>query len=634
MEWQAAALDIWARKYCWRDPRGVLLEATPLESLLRVARALAAAEATPEARRFWAGRFEWAVAQGAIPAGRIIANAGKPGAGSLLSCAVSGPLGGTPAAVLDAVREAGATLLGGAGVGFDLSVVRPRALGGPGVLAILDLLEASASMLSATGSRRGAQIAVLDIAHPEVGIFVAAKTAPGAFPHFNFSLAVGERFMASLLADEPWPLVFPLAATDLPNAPPAGAWHWRPWPALPDALRSPTGLTACQVHGLVPARVLWREVMRHAWQYAEPGILFMERHQRENPTWFCETPWATNPCGEQGMPAHGTCVLGSLDLTRFVGFPFSADAFFDFTRLSAVTAVFTRMLDNAVTLARPSLAAQRTALEATRRHGMGVFGLGSALAMLGLDYAGEAAQRFAARVMQEMALAGWETALALGEEKGIAPALARDYVLGRDLLARQPILASDGFKEGDVLAGAVLHARYGAFFQRLAASAPELVSALARRGARFTQHLSIAPTGSISLAFGNNASSGIDPSFAHAYQRRFATANGWQEQTLCSLESLLQARMGHDGCPPPPPGKTLANVPPAALLAMQAAVQPWVDAAISRTVQVAATATLADVASVYLHAWQRGLKGCAVYRPNAAGPPPLLGPVSSTLNGA
>ena len=627
METQPAAREIWARKYALRDAAGHLVEQDPAETLARVARGLASAEATAEGRRYWAERFEWAVAHGAIPAGRIIANLGRLAGGTLASCAVSASLGVGPRALLQRVHDAGATLLAGAGIGYDLSPVIPRAAGGPGVGAVLRLLQASAEVVSGTAERRGAQLAVLDIGHPEIEEFVAAKADPSRLAHFNLSVAVGSEFMSALRVGRDWPLAFPAGAEALAPAAGSPTLVWRRWAPVPGALVAPSGETACRIHRWVGSRALWLALMESAWTHAEPGVLFLERAQALNPNWFRERLHATNPCGEQALPAGGTCVLGSIDLTRFVGFPFSSDAFFDFSRLAQVASVFTRMLDNAVELAGLPLALQRDELAHTRRHGMGVFGLGSALAMLGIDYLAPEAATFAARVMREVALAGWETGLALGAEKGVAPALARDQVLTRQHLADQPRLVADGWRVGDVLPGRVLAARYAGYFESLHAAAPALAEALAAQGARFTHHTSIAPTGSIALAFGNNASCGIDPSFAHAYQRRFRHEAGWQWQALQSCEALAWAACGEPGRPVP--ARTMGEVPLATQLAVQAACQPWVDAAISRTLHVPASTSFGQFAGVYLEAWQLGLKGCAVYRAGRGAPQSLIETLSS-----
>lgn len=622
MQFQPAAREIWARKYGLRDAAGRLVEQSPAETLARVARGLASAEADAAGRRYWAERFEWAVAHGAVPAGRIIANLGSAHGGTLASCAVSTALGAGPQSLLQRVHDAGVTLLAGAGVGYDLSPVVPRAAGGPGVRAVLSLLEATAEVISASAERRGAQLAVLDIGHPEIEDFLAAKAVPGCLPHFNLSVAVGSGFMAALAEGDEWPLAFPACAGELDAPGGAAALCWRRWAPVPGALVAPDGNTACRVYRQVAARTLWLALMESAWRHAEPGVLFLERAQALNPNWFREQLHATNPCGEQALPAAGTCVLGSIDLTRFVGFPFSPDAFFDFAQLARVAGIFTRMLDNAVDLAGLPLAAQRHELAQTRRHGMGVFGLGSALSMLGIDYLDPKAAAFAARVMREVALAGWETGLALGAEKGVAPALASDQVLGRAHLLAQPRLAADGWRVGDVLPGRVLAARYSGYFESLHAHAPALVDAIASQGARFTHHTSIAPTGSIALAFGNNASGGIDPSFAHAYHRRFRADGGWEWQALQSSEALAWQACGDAGRPVP--ARTASEVPLPAQLAMQAACQPWVDAAISRTLQVPADTGFQAFASVYLHAWQLGLKGCAVYRAAQGAPRSLM----------
>jgi ribonucleoside-diphosphate reductase alpha chain len=632
---QPASLDIWARKYrlCGRD--GAPLEHDPDNTLQRVARALAAQEHGLDLQRHWYERFLWALRAGAIPAGRILANAGahdRRAAMSTVNCTVSGTLGDSMDDILARLHEAGLTLQAGAGIGYEFSTLRPRGarVAGTGAtaagpLSVMDLFDHLCATISSTGGRRGAQMATFDVSHPDVCAFIDAKREAGRLRQFNLSLLVTDDFMRAVEQGAEWPLVFPATAAELAAAgidprDPARVL-WRAGAAGAGHLVDAEGRVAHRIHEVVAARELWHRVMRATYDCAEPGIILVDRCNEFNNNWFCETIRATNPCGEQGLPPYGACLLGSIDLTRFVQRPFAADAAFDWPRYREVVAVFTRMLDNVVEINQLPLAAQREELRLKRRHGMGFLGLGSMLAMLRIPYGSDPAVAMAGRLARDLALVGWRVGLELAREKGPAPLLEQEFELTRELLAQRPGLAADGWRVGDRVKGSVLHAKYSRYLRRIAREDPALVEALAAHGSRFTHHSSIAPTGTIALSFANNASSGIEPSFSHRYLRNVVReGRGTREAVeVLSLEFLAyRSLVDPDADPERLPAwfTTAAAVPPSAHLAMQAAAQAWIDSSISKTVNVPTDIAFDAFRGIYLEAWKRGLKGCTTFRYN------------------
>lgn len=636
---QAASEDIWDSKYRLRRRDGTPLDDTPDHSLQRVARALA--EVEPKDVEHWYERFLWALRQGALPAGRILSNAGaqahKP-ATSTINCTVSGVIHDAMDDILGKVHEAGLTLKAGCGIGYEFSTLRPRGafVSGAGAhtsgpLSFMDVYDRMCFTVSSAGGRRGAQMATFDIAHPDVREFIRAKREDGRLRQFNLSLLVTDAFMQAVEQDAEWPLVFPLHARELDEVDlddPAQVL-WRDWPIHTGYQVREDGRVACRIYGRLKARHLWDMVMASTYDYAEPGFILIDRVNALNNNWWCEAIRATNPCGEQPLPPYGSCLLGSIDLTRFVDDPFTDQARFDWERFREVVKVFTRLLDNVVEINGLPLAQQREEITGKRRHGMGFLGLGSALALLGLRYGSPESCVFTEEVAREMALVGWQAALDLAKEKGPAPLLAQRFTVTEAMLRQRPEMTTDGYRAGDSVPGSVLHARYSRYMQRIAEHAPELVAQLAEVGARFTHHSSIAPTGTISLSLGNNASNGIEPSFAHVYSRNLIRPGRKTKQKVEVVSyELLAYRALVD--PQAAPGAeatghglpewfvTAEDITPAQHVDIQAAAQKWVDSSISKTANVPTDYPFEAFKDIYLYAWRQGLKGCTTFRFNPA----------------
>lgn len=651
---QAASIAVWDDRYRLKGEGGTPLDRDVDDTLVRVARALGGVEATAPLRAFWTERFLWALRRGAIPAGRILANAGRHAttpAATLINCTVADQLRDTPSGWTHCLDEARLTLAAGAGTGYDFSPIRPQALsvastGGP--LALMRQLDAAAAGLMQGGHRRGAQMACLDISHPDVLAFIRAKAQPGELSSFNLSLLIPQDFIAAVRADTAWPLCYPAslipdreAMTDSGLLSDPARCVWRPWPGVPLELTDAAGRAPCLVDRWLPARVLLDAIADAAFESGEPGFVRVDLHNEFNNNWFCEEIRATNPCGEQGLPPLGACLLGSMDLSRFVSRPFTDTTSFDWQGFIETAEVFTRLLDNVVELHRLPLAAQATALIRTRRHGMGFLGIGTALAMLGQAYGSPASVAFTGAVAQAIALAGWRTGRDLAREKGMAPLLAETFVLNARHLAQKPALKAQGYRVGDRVPGHVLHARFSRFLQEVARVDPELVAALAESGARFTHHGAIAPTGTIALAMADNASSGIEPSYAHEATRRMRLRHAAEAQSfaLCSREALaFREHLRLEGMteaqvlehPLPPHFKTAHEIPGMDQLAVQAAAQQWVDGAISKTVNVPAGMSQAAFRKLFEEALCSGVKGCTFFRQTAGGTPGVLSAAPSS----
>ena len=581
---QEVSLDVLREKYARGDER------TIGDVQRRIARALAALE--PAARRAeWERRYLEAQQQGFIPAGRIASAAGLGLSATLINCfvqpvgdSISGASDGLPG-IYTALSEAAETMRRGGGVGYDFSAIRPlgskvagTASRASGPVSYMEVFDASCRTVESAGARRGAQMGVLRIDHPDIERFIAAKDT-GRLTNFNISVGVTDAFMRAVEADEAFALVHAAEPGDEEQA--AGG-H-----------RREDGLW---VYRSVRARDLWERIMVSTYDHAEPGVLFVDRMNAENNLWYAEELRATNPCGEQPLPPYGCCDLGSLNLTAFVDAPFTLDARLDFERLRKVATVAVRMLDLVLDATRWPLPQQADEARAKRRVGLGFLGLGSALAMLGLRYDADPGRAMAARIASELRDAAYAASIELAREKGAFPLFDADKYLRGQFTLRLPDALRDGIR---------------------------------KHGIRNSHLLSIAPTGTISLAFADNASNGIEPPYSWTYRRRKRTADGGTRSYEVRDHAWRLYRQLRGDVPLPPSFVTALEMRALDHLRMVEAVQPFIDTAISKTVNVPEDYPYDDFRDLYLEAWRAGLKGLATYRPNA-----VLGSVLSTAPAA
>lgn len=541
------AQQIWAAKYRFED------EADLAASFRRVADAVAMAE--PQASRARHANAFYSVMSDLrfLPAGRILAGAGTGRAVTLFNCFVMNKIGDSIPEIFTGLNEAAQTLQQGGGIGHDFSTLRPKGARVHGVgadasgpLSFMDVWDAMCRTIMSAGARRGAMMGTLRCDHPDIEAFIAVKQDPAKLRNFNVSVLVTDAFMAAVKADAPWDLVF-----------------------------------AGQVFKTLRARDLWQQIMRATYDYAEPGVIFIDRINTLNPLSYCEEIACTNPCGEQPLPAYGACLLGSLNLTRFVSAPFSKSASFDKVELARVAKIAIRFLDNVIDVSNYPLPQQKREALDKRRLGLGITGLADALLMCGERYGSLRSAGLAAEWMQAIQQAALEASCALVSEKGSFPL----------------------FDLGDYLATP--------FSTALSADQRALISKFGLRNGLLT---SIAPTGTISLLAGN-VSSGIEPIFSASYERRIRDAYGERTEQLEDYAVKLWHEANANSLPPEL--VSVNELRPDDHLAMQAAVQPFIDSSISKTINVAETEGFENFVSVYEKAYAMGLKGCTTFRPNA-----------------
>ena len=636
---QEASLDIWDKKYRLKSKTGEVIDLDIDTTYQRVAKALAEVETTPELREHWFKEFLWALRRGAIPAGRITSNAGalahKP-ATSTINCTVSGTIGDSMNDILGKVHEAGLTLKAGCGIGYEFSTLRPKGayVSGAGAytsgpLSFMDIYDKMCFTVSSAGGRRGAQMATFDISHPDVMDFIKAKRENGVLRQFNCSLLITDDFIRAVEDDTDWPLIHPVLKSEAKevdlNDP--SQVLWRDWPTTQDYVVDDEGLVACKIYKTIPAKRLWNMIMTSTYDFAEPGFVLVDRINEQNNNWWCESIRATNPCGEQPLPPYGACLLGSVNLTRFVEDPFTEKARFNWDEYRKTVRIFTRMLDNVVEINGLPLEEQRREIEYKRRHGMGFLGLGSTLTMLRMKYGQGDSLEFTERVAREMAVSGWEVALELAEEKGPAPIMSDEFEVTARMLRQRPKMKDDGYQVGDKVLGRILHARYSNYMNKVAEVSPDLVDQLAETGARFSHHTSIAPTGTISLSLANNASNGIEPSFAHHYSRNVIREGKKSKEkvSVYSYELLAYRTLVNPKAMPyseeegeqlPDYFLTAETITPKEHVSIQGAAQKWIDSSISKTANVPTDYPYEDFKDIYLFAWEQGLKGCTTFRFN------------------
>ncbi len=564
------AHEVWASRYRYGSAERAIGD-----SWDRVARAIASVE--PRDRAAWERSFR-RILEGFrfLPAGRILAGAGTARDVTLFNCFVMDFIDDSVDAIFEELRRSAVTMQWGGGIGVDFSTLRPRgavaAMRGnlaSGPVSFMRIWDAMCATMLSTGARRGAMMGTLRCDHPDIEEFIDAKRRAGALTNFNLSVQVTDELMAAVEADDEFALCFP--ADGVPEA--GDVKHVR-WPGC--AAKVP-----CRIVRRLPARALWRRIMSAAYDSAEPGVLFVDEINRSNNLHYCEHITSTNPCGEVPLPPNGACDLGSVNLCAFVREPFSPRAAIDLEALERTVRTATRLLDDIIDLSAFPLREQAEHVTATRRLGLGLTGLGDALAMLGLEYDSPAGRAAAREWLESIRDAAYRESTVLAEERGSFPAFEREPYLSGEYVRTLPA---------------------------------DIRDAIAHHGIRNSHLIAIAPTGTISL-LANNVSSGIEPVYALEGMRRVLDDKG----TVQSLHSVDYAFSvwcrDHDGAPPPSL-VTAAELSPEAHLQMLAALQPLVDNSVSKTINVDEQVSHETFSSIYTRAYALGLKGCTVFRPN------------------
>jgi len=581
---------IWETKYRFDRGDG-RAERSVAESWRRLADALAAVELRDA--ETWARRFHGAL-EGFrfLPGGRIMAGAGTGRRVTLFNCFVMGVIEDSMPSIFENLKEAAMTMQQGGGIGYDFSTLRPagsvaRHSGtiASGPVSFMRIWDTMCATILSTGARRGAMMATLRCDHPDIERFIEAKGESSELRRFNVSVQVTDEFMAAVSEGGSWPLVFP--ADQLGEG--DGETLMRHWPGR-------TGPVPCRVLRRVDARTLWQRIMRATYDYAEPGVLFVDRVNATNNLWYDEHITATNPCGEIPLPPYGACDLGSLNLARFVQQPFGTRAELDWPALERTARTAVRMLDNVIDASEFPLAAHADRARGTRRIGLGITGLGDALIMLGQHYGTQAARETAERIMAFVCHTAYRTSVDLAREKGPFPLFDRDAHL------------------------------QGAFIRTL----PEDIRAgIERHGIRNSHLIAIAPTGTISL-LADNVSSGVEPVFDLHAERRVLNADGSRSTyALTDYAYRLWLEDNGEDAALPDYFVTALELEPRRHLLMEATLQPYVDNAISKTINVPADYDFEDFRALYAEAYRLGLKGCTTFRQNA-----VTGSVLTPLGGA
>jgi ribonucleoside-diphosphate reductase alpha chain len=547
------AESIWDMKYRLKEADGTAVDVTVEDTWRRIARSLSEVETDPSQ---WEDRFYAALEDFRfLPAGRITAGAGTDRSVTLFNCFVMGTIPDTMDGIFQSLKEAALTMQQGGGIGYDFSTIRPRGAAVQGVaadasgpLSFMDVWDAMCRTIMSAGSRRGAMMATMRCDHPDIEDFIAAKSDPARLRMFNMSVLVTDPFMEAVKADGSWELCF-----------------------------------GGKIYSTVQARDLWNRIMKATYDYAEPGVIFIDRINAANNLSYCETISATNPCGEQPLPPYGACLLGSINLARLVKDRFTEDASIDETELDELVATAVRMMDNVVDASRFPLPEQAAEAQAKRRIGLGVTGLADALLMVGLRYGSEEAARQTGIWLHRIARAAYLASVRLASEKGAFPLFDADA-----------FLASGAMMQMD----------------------EDVRNAIAKNGIRNALLTSIAPTGTISL-YAGNVSSGIEPVFAMSYTRKVLQPDGsrTEEEVVDYAVQLWREEFGEAVLP-----EYFVNaqtLDPADHVRMQAAAQKWIDSSISKTINVPAEISFEAFKDVYMLAWDLGCKGCTTYRPNA-----------------
>lgn len=546
------AEQIWDMKYRFKEADGTPIDADVTQTWQRIADALAAVEDDPKA---WAPKFYDALEDFKyLPAGRITAGAGTARSVTLFNCFVMGTVPDSMGGIFDMLKEAALTMQQGGGIGYDFSTIRPKGAAVQGVaadasgpLSFMDVWDAMCRTIMSAGSRRGAMMATMRCDHPDVMDFITAKSDPARLRMFNMSVLITDPFMDAVKADGPWDLVF-----------------------------------KDEVFRTVQARDLWDAIMQSTYDYAEPGVIFIDRINKANNLSYCETIAATNPCGEQPLPPYGACLLGSINMARLVSDPFGDNPALDVPMMTELVATAVRMMDNVVDASNFPLDAQAQEAAAKRRIGLGVTGLADALLMVGLRYGSEEAARQTDQWMHAIARAAYLASVDLAKEKGAFP-----------LFDAEKFLSSGAMQDMDA----------------------DVCDAIRQHGIRNALLTSIAPTGTISL-YAGNVSSGIEPVFAYAYTRKVLQKDGTRTEEEVVDYAVQMWRELKGDAPLPDYFVNAQTLAPLDHVRMQAAAQKWIDSSISKTINCPEDISFDDFKEVYMAAWDQGCKGCTTYRPN------------------
>ncbi len=569
--------QIWDLKYRYRLD-GKVIDQTLEDMWRRVAKTVARAEKLQD-REYWQKEF-YQLLDGFrfLPGGRILAGAGTKHKVTLFNCFVMNIAEDSMTGIFDALKEGALTLQQGGGVGYDFSVLRPEGdvakktgIIASGPVSFMRIWDATCSVLLSTGARRGAMMGVLRCDHPDIETFITAKENPLMLRHFNISVFVSDAFMDAVRKNAMWDLVFPDIDADSlkPDV------IVQRWPGYDDPV-------PCRVHKRVHARELWDRIIKSAYDYAEPGVLFEDTINRMNNLYYREWIGATNPCGEIPLPSYGACNLGAINLTQFVKNPFALDAEIDWPALENASRVATRFLDNVIDISRYPLPAQKQEALATRRIGLGLTGLADTFVMLGLRYGSAESLQLAERIMKTIAHVTWDTSAELAKEKGAFPVFSSKEYLAGEFVVNLP---------------------------------QELRDKILLHGMRNSHHNTIAPTGTISI-LANNVSSGVEPIFSDAYERVVLMQNGERKKFTVTDYALKLWRNMSQAESLPPAWIDSQSLSPQDHLQMQRVMQPYIDNAISKTINLPENFPFEKLNAVYTESYELGLKGCTIFRPN------------------
>lgn len=566
---------VWDIKYRYRQGDKII-DQTIEDTWRRVAKAVAKAEQLKQ-RLYWQKQF-YSVLENFqfLPGGRIIAGAGTKHDVTLFNCFVM-PVSDSLKSIFNSLKESALTLQQGGGIGYDFSTLRPH--GYPvahsgayasGPVSFMRIWNAMCATMLSTGARRGAMMGILRCDHPDIEEFVTAKSDPKELRHFNVSVLVTDEFMQAVKNNDVWELVFPLEENE--NEKEVTLRHWS----------GGSQKVKCRIVKRLKARELWQKIIKSAYDYAEPGVVFEDTINRQNNLWYREWIDATNPCGEIPLPAYGACNLGAINLTQFILNPYASNASLAWDKIKNTTMIATRFLDNVINVSRYPLKAQKAEAMGTRRIGLGVTGLADIFVMLGMRYGSPESLQLASRVMKLISETTWQTSIELAKERDSFPFFEAEKYLQGEFVKQLP---------------------------------EEIRQGIQKNGVRNSHHNTIAPTGTISL-LANNVSNGIEPVFSMHYERSVRSSNGNMLKFAVKDYALRLWETQPRDSKLPPAWTDSQSLTPENHLQIQAAVQPFIDNAISKTINIPVDFPFEKLSEVYTKAYQLGLKGCTIFRPN------------------